>query len=196
MKNLLLIVMMSIYIFAGTMNQKMIISASKNSFEAEQILRTAKLLVDERKQFPQLDMKIEKLDEYFLVTMSPIDSIVLRHTLYSALETKFSGIFTIDNIVFQNDRKVTVKHTPMKQKIASKISKVIVGTKVVDHKNIKDLKEVKSTFFQNIDNEWYALVALVIAGLMLIIRSSYQIGKIKKLQRQLEEIQEKSDKQL
>jgi hypothetical protein len=52
MKNLLLIVMMSIYTFATIMNQKMIISAGKNSIEAEQILRTAKLLIDESKQFP------------------------------------------------------------------------------------------------------------------------------------------------
>jgi len=39
-------------------------------------------------------------------------------------------------------------------------------------------------------------LALAMAGFMLIARSNNQIGKIKKLQMELEEVQEKNDKQL
>jgi hypothetical protein len=194
MKNLLLIVMMSIYTFATIMNQKMIISAGKNSIEAEQILRTAKLLIDESKQFPQLDIKIEKLDEYFLVTISPIDSIPLKHELYSVVKTSFSGMFTIDNIVLEDVKKVQAKQVFVKPKVDPKLSEVVLKSKVVDHKNIKDINEVKRSFLEDIDSEWYALLALALAGLMLIVRSTYQIGKIKKLQMELESIQEKNDK--
>jgi len=194
MKNLLFIIMLCVYTFASTINQKMIIAASKNSVEAEQILRTAQLFVTEFKQFPQLDTKIEKLNEYFLVTMSPIDSIPLKHELYSVLKTKFSGIFTIDNVPLE--KEVRVRDNAIKPKVEPKIPQIIVPPKVKISKSIKGGKEEKRLFVQNIDGEWYALLGLALAGLMLIMRSHNQIRKITKLQMELELIQEKSDKQL
>ena len=189
-KNIFMILLMSIYIFAGTMNQKMIISASKNAFEAQSVFKSVELFFDEQKQILQkytLHTKIEKLDDYFLVTVSPITSISLRHELYSQLQTKFSGIFIIDNINMQE-----VVQNSIKQEDISSRSK---NEKIVK-KSIKRSKDVKTSFLRNIDNEWFALLALAMAGFMLIVRSNNQIGKIKKLQMELEAVQEKNDKQL
>ena len=194
-KNIFMMLIMSIYVFAGTMNQKMIISASKNAFEAQGIFNAVELFFDEKKQTLQnntLLTKIEKLDDYFLVTVSPIKSISLRHELYRQLQPKFSDIFIIDNI---NIPEVV----PKSIKIDSQKQEGSIGTsenKKIVKKSIKRIKDEKISFLRNIDNEWLALLALAIAGFMLISRSNSQIGKIKKLQMELEEVQEKNDKQL
>ena len=195
MKNIFMILLMSIYIFAGTMNQKMIISASKNAFEAQDVFKAVELFFDEQKQILQkytLHTKIEKLDDYFLVTVSPIKSISLQHELYSQLQTKFSDIFIIDNINMQEIVKKSIKIDSPKQENIRGVSK----NETIVKKSVKSSKDEKTSFLQNIDNEWFALLALAMAGFMLIVRSNNQIGKIKKLQMKLEEVQEKNDKQL
>jgi len=196
MKNILLIIIVSIYSVASTMNQKMIISVGKSSVEAEKVLHTAKLFFDEQKQFPQLNPKIEKLNEYFLVTISPIDTIALKHTLYTVLQAKFSGIFTIDNIEIQGKVSERTEGSKVKPIIVPKAIKTIPKAKEIIHKHVKNVEDEKISFWQNIDREWYALLALAMAGLILILRSTYQIGKIKKLQMKLEAIQEKNDRQV
>ena len=195
LKNILIIIIMSIYALADMMNQKMIISASKNSFEAEDVFNAVELFFDEQKQILRnhtLYIKIEKLDDYFLVTVSPIKSISLRHELYSQLQTKFSDIFTIDNINMQEVVQKTIKINNPKQENIRSVSE----NKKIVKKSIKIIKDEKISFLQNINNEWFALLALAMAGFMLIARSNNQIGKIKKLQMKLEEVQEKNDKQL
>ena len=194
-KNIFMILLMSIYIFAGTMNQKMIISASKNTFEAQSVFKSVELFFDEQKQILQkytLQTKIEKLDDYFLVTVSPIKSISLQHELYRQLQTKFSDIFIIDNINMQEIVKKSIKIDSPKQENIRGVSK----NETIVKKSIKSSKDEKISFLQNINNEWFALLALAMAGFMLIARSNNQIGKIKKLQMKLEEVQEKNDKQL
>jgi len=194
-KNIFMIILMSIYVFAGMMNQKMIISANKNAFEAEGVFKAVELFFDNQKQILQkytLHTKIEKLDDYFLVTVSPIKSISLHHELYSQLQTKFSDIFTIDNINMQEVVQKTIKINNPKQENIRSVSE----NKKIVKKSIKIIKDEKISFLQNIDNEWFALLALAIAGFMLIVRSNNQIGKIKKLQMKLEEVQEKNDKEL
>jgi len=186
---------MSIYVFAATINQKMVISASKDTFEAQSVLHTMELFLDEQKQILQnhtLHAKIEKLEDYFLVTVSPIKSISLQHELYRILQTKFSDIFIIDNINMQEIVQKSIKVNNTKQE---KIIGISENKKIVK-KSIKSNKDEKISFLRNIDNEWFALLALAMAGFMLIIRSNNQIGKIKKLQMELEKVQEKNDKQL
>jgi len=180
--------------FANTINQKMIIASSKSSSEAEQILRSAKRIIDTHNQFSQLDIKIEKLDIYFLVTMSPIDSIPLKHALFSVLQTTFPGIFTIENIALAEEMKKGIKNTVAKTKVEPKVPTIIVKPKVSIDKTIPHARHEKKSFLANINNEWYALFALALAGFMLIMRSNSQIGKIKKLQTEIEEIQKKNDK--
>jgi hypothetical protein len=194
-KNIFIILIMSIYVFAGMMNQKMIITASKNSFEAEKVFNAVELFFDKQKQILEnhtLHTKIEKLDDYFLVTVSPIRSISLRHELYSQLQTKFSDIFMIDNINMQEVLKKSIKTNRTKEENIISIAK----NKEIVKKPMENIKDEKISFLQNIDNEWFALFALAMSGFMLIVRSNNQIGKIKKLQIELEEIQEKNDKQL
>ena len=67
-KNIFMMLIMSIYAFAATINQKMVISASKDTFEAQSVLHTMELFLDEQKQILQnhtLHAKIEKLEDYF-----------------------------------------------------------------------------------------------------------------------------------
>jgi len=194
-KNIFMMLIMSIYAFAATINQKMVISASKDTFEAQSVLHTMELFLDEQKQILQnhtLHAKIEKLEDYFLVTVSPIKSISLQHELYRILQTKFSDIFIIDNINMQESVQKSIKVNNTKQE---KIIGISENKKIVK-KSIKSNKDEKISFLRNIDNEWFALLALAMAGFMLIIRSNNQIGKIKKLQMELEKVQEKNDKQL
>ena len=194
-KNIFMMLIMSIYAFAATINQKMVISASKDTFEAQSVLHTMELFLDEQKQILQnhtLHAKIEKLEDYFLVTVSPIKSISLQHELYRILQTKFSDIFIIDNINMQEIVQKSIKVNNTKQE---KIIDISENKKIVK-KSIKSNKDEKISFLRNIDNEWFALLALAMAGFMLIIRSNNQIGKIKKLQMELEKVQEKNDKQL
>ncbi len=194
-KNIFMMLIMSIYVFAATINQKMVISASKDTFEAQSVLHTMELFLDEQKQILQnhtLHAKIEKLEDYFLVTVSPIKSISLQHELYRILQTKFSDIFIIDNINMQESVQKSIKVNNTKQE---KIIGISENKKIVK-KSIKSNKDEKISFLRNIDNEWFALLALAMAGFMLIIRSNNQIGKIKKLQMELEKVQEKNDKQL
>ena len=194
-KNILMILIMSINIFAGTINQKLIISTGKNALEAEKVLNAMELFFNEQKQISKdytLDTKIEKLDKYFLVTVSPIESIPLRHELYSKLQQKFSNIFIIDNINIDESMKTNsakpldIPNTP----------KVTYKHKPIVKKPSKSIYPEGLLFLKNIDKEWFALLALAIAGFILIARSNYQIGKIKKLQMELEKIQEKNDRQV
>jgi hypothetical protein len=49
---------------------------------------------------------------------------------------------------------------------------------------------------KGLDNEWLALIVLALLGLLLVVRSASQIQKIKRLQRALEETQEKNSRYL
>lgn len=191
MKSLLFIVIISIYSFASTMNQKMIIAVAKNSVEAETILHRAKLLFDVQKQLPSLDTKIEKLNEYFLVTISPIETIAHKHKIYTLLQAEFSGIFTVDNIDIQDKIRENTEGAKVQAIVVEKVLQGTPKTKEIIYKSEKNVEDEKISFWQNINQKWYVLLALAIAGFILILRSSYQIGKIKKLQMKLEAIQEK-----
>jgi len=193
MKNLLIIIM-SIYISAGTMNQKMIIPAGKSSFEAEQKLHTVKLFFDKQKHFPTLHTKIEKLDAYFLVTISPIDSIPLRHKLYTLLQAQFSDIFTIENVPLEYEKKVQVEKKIIKEKVKPKLHEFTKKTGENTRKTMNDMWTEIKLFWVDIEREWYALFALALAVLLLVLRSNNQIGRIKKLQTELEIHQDKNDK--
>lgn len=173
------------------MNQKMIIAVAKNSVEAETILHRAKLLFDVQKQLPSLDTKIEKLNEYFLVTISPIETIAHKHKIYTLLQAEFSGIFTVDNIDIQDKIRENTEGAKVQAIVVEKVLQGTPKTKEIIYKSEKNVEDEKISFWQNINQKWYVLLALAIAGFILILRSNYQIGKIKKLQMKLEAIQEK-----
>ena len=183
----LIVILMTTYIFAGTINQKMIITVSKNSFQAEQSLHYLEEFFYKHGNFPQIEIKIEKLDEYFLVTLSPVDNIVTKHELYTLLQPKFLNIFTVDNIKIKNSSKSTY----LKPAVLEDLSKTAVQKKDIVPKLEKSIRNKLTSFWKAIDGDWLALIALAMAGIILIFRSNYQIGKIKKLQKEIEMIQRK-----
>ena len=195
MKKLMIVLFLFHTLFAQMIDQKMIISANKETSNAARSLYglekffqengTAKKLQTQE----HLELSMELLDDYMLTVIKPIKTVSLKNQLKLLLKTKYPHAFIV-----QNRKKNSTK--PPVSVVKKKVDHIALKKHRPEIK--KGMKNIvqKNSLIRGLSNEWLALIVLALAGLLLVYRSTRQISKIKKLQKKLETYQEKVETQM
>ena len=200
-KKLIIIVFLFFTFFAHAVEQKMIISAEQKTSTAAHVLYELEkffqedIHAQELKSKYHLDLEMELLDEYVLVVIKPIQTVLVKNELKLLLQMKYPQAFMVPNSY--KEKNNTVRQEAKKIVIETTLPKQIKNVRKIP-KGVVEKKEIvkADSLLPNIANEWLALLILAIAGLLLVYRSTRQINKIKKLQEKLESYQEKVENQM
>ncbi len=195
MKKLMIIFFLIHTVFAQAINDKMVISAQKESSDAARSLYELEKFFQENpaakklQREEHLELGMELLDEYVLTVIKPIQTVSLKNQLKLLLQTKYPDAF----IVQERKKKNTKAIHPVKSLVKKKTEPVVLKKSSLEiNKRIVQ----KTSLIKGLPNEWLALIVLALAGLLLVYRSTRQINKIKKLQKKLEKYQEKVEIQM
>ena len=190
MKKLMIIVFLFNILFAQMIDQKMVISAKKESADAARSLYELEKFFQENRAAKELqaqehlELSMELLDDYVLTVIKPIKTVSLKNQLKLLLQTKYPHAFIVQN------RKKNSTSTPVSVEKKKVRHIALKKHKPEIKKGMKNIVQ-KNSLIRGLSNEWLALIILALAGLFLVYRSARQINKIKKLQKKLETYQEK-----
>ena len=118
---------------------------------------------------------VEALDNYYLVTLSPLHSAEEENRANVIFKSDFPGAFSVSRWHTDTSR------TPQPAASAEK-----------EEAEKEAAKKAAKQFVKGLDDEWLALIVLALLGLLLVMRSTRQIKKIKQLQNALEETQKRN----
>lgn len=199
---LVLMVFLVSFVSTDASEYKIIIGASKKLSDAQRIkqrletvlLRDPDAMLLQKKY--HFHIVLERLNKYTLVTLSPFMSSASANEVNSIIHPAFPEAFAIDSW----EKKSAASSTkPLQPKSEEPLSQNRV------HTNTAISQKQKSGFLgglsrerlvHGVDNEWLALIVLALVGMLLVFRSNRQIKKIKKLQKALEETQDKNERSL
>lgn len=133
---------------------------------------------------------VEALDNYYLVTLSPLHSAEEENRANAIFKSDFPGAFSVSR--WHTDTSRTPQPAASAEKEAAK-KETKQPTEAAD-KRTKQIAEQKllKQLVKGLDNEWLALIVLALLGLLLVMRSTRQIKKIKQLQEALEKTQKRN----
>ncbi len=163
-------------------SEKLIVSASKSEVTANNELLKLKVYFIENpttrllQEKYDLQIEMEKLDNYYVAVIKPINSLSLRNELLISLTPMFQNIFFIDykERIFKSNQKMSVPKysTPLAKK----------------------KKEV--SYINEIGLQWLVLLLLSVVGLILSVRNRRKIKKLSKRQKNLTVEQNKIEKEI
>jgi len=187
--------------YTQTLNQKIVLCALLDTQKAQKVLAETKQYfsahphIDTFLSQHNLVPNLEKLDPYILITLSSIQNIKEKQEIFYLLHKKFSDMFTINNtfstilpLKIATLEKTKAEYTDKinkKEKVSTAIKTI---SKVTPRQTTFNSLQ---NFWKNLDNEWIGLLILALAGFLLIFRSTRQISKIKNLQNEVEQYQNK-----
>jgi len=166
--------------------QKKLNVAKANQVKVEELFK-ANTEASALKKSLGVTLEIKKLQDYFVVTLSPINSVSAENRLNMLLRPKFPDTFVVAQ---WKDFEKQVAKPSVKPKRVKKRIKADNRQWKEKTNNITDFGEyLKKNLIQGINNKWLILIILAVLGLLFGVRSIYQIKKIKGLQKTLEETQ-------
>ena len=189
------------YSYAQTLNQKIVLYALLDTQKAQKVLEETKQYfsahphIDTFLSHHKLVPKLEKLDPYILITLSPIQNIKEKQEIFYLLHKKFSDMFTVNNTFSKtlSPKMATQEKTKVEYTVKTN-RKANVSTAIQTISKVSPTKTTSASlqnFWKNFDSEWIGLLILALAGLLLIFRSARQVSKIKNLQNEVEQYQNK-----
>jgi len=131
-----------------------------------------------------LHIEIERLEEYFLLVLMPVGSDAIENRLNQLFRPRFPHAFLVDQ---SDSQKPVTAPISSRTKQTSSLKQKAAAPKPLHR------KKPNSRIVDGIENEWLAMIVLALLGLLLVLRSSYQMHKIRKLQKRLEEAQKRND---
>ena len=176
--------------FGYAMDRKLILDAQTDKeaimtakAEAEKLLhRSADQLRLPRQK--ALHIEIERLEDYFLLVLMPVGSDAIENRLNQLFRPRFPRAFLVNQSDLQK---------PVIAPISSRTKQTSSPKRKVSTPKPLHRKKPNSRIVDGIENEWLAMIVLALLGLLLVLRSNYQIHKIRKLQKRLEEAQKRND---
>ena len=187
--------------YAHTLNQKIVLGALLDMEKAQRVLVDTKQYcsmhphIDTFLSQHKLVPKLEKLEPYILITLSPIQNIREKQEIFYLLHKKFADMFSVNNTFSTNLPLKMATQKKTKVKYTDKINrKVKVSTAINTIPKVTPPQTSFSAlkiFWKNLDSEWIGLLILALAGFLLIFRSARQVSKIKSLQNEVEQYQNK-----
>ena len=186
---------------AKAADRMMVLDAKSTLEEAKSIRQKAEQTV-ERQPGAALFLKrsgvkigVEALDNSYLVTLSPLHSAEEENRANAIFKRDFPGAFSVSR--WHTDTSRTPQPAALAEKeeaekeVAKKAAKQPTEAAEKRTKQIAEQKLLKQ-LVKGLDNEWLALIVLALLGLLLVMRSTRQIKKIKQLQDALEETQKRN----
>jgi len=177
--------------FAKSTDRVMIVSAHKNIDAAKASLHKAKTLLEiDNEAHPLsktkgINIQLKTLDNYFIVTLSPVSSAKMENKLNSIFRSRFPDSFVVTQWDEFSVKEIATSSEPK----ISKVSRGGMGRSQPSKQKEVSNRDSINIFGRGLDGEWLALILLAFLGLILVIRSASQINKINKLQKTLEETQ-------
>ncbi len=196
MKLLITIMVIFNILYAQKINEKIILSADKLQFITNNDVNNLEIYFDNNhylsklKAENHLSFHVETLGEYTALVLKPIKTKKLKNKLILLLKYQYPDAIAINDSIFSRDE--------IGQMSASNDKNVVIENRVTDwyEGEIQSDKSLFKYLLKRIDMEWLALFALALAGLILVIRSAYQIHKIKILQNELRMYQKNREAEL
>jgi hypothetical protein len=132
-----------------------------------------------------LQLKIERLENYFLLTLAPIRSIGMENRLNQFIRPVFPQAFIVNE---GGEKKTPSPKLPTPPIQAAQQH----GQKEKADTVIPIVLDLKKQLTEGLNSEWLALIGLALLGFLMAARSALQIQKIKKLQQALDETQKQN----
>jgi len=176
--------------FGYAMDRKLILDAQTDKeaimtakAEAEKLLHRSADQLRLPKQ-KALHIEIERLEDYFLLVLMPVGSDAIENRLNQLFRPRFPRAFLVNQSDLQK---------PVIAPISSYTKQTSSPKQKTSASKPLHRKKPNSRIVDGIENEWLAMIVLALLGLLLVLRSNYQIHKIRKLQKRLEEAQKRND---
>jgi len=212
MKKIILILLLLDILDAKEIDQKMIISTHLEVSQAAKSLYSLEIFFRENnlakkiKSDNKLNLQMELLGKYVLVTVKPIRTTALKNKLQYLFQEHYPHNFIVnDTRMPERQRESISSKEQVKNKITTQA--VVIPPKVKpvkevlimhdkEENNLAAIYEKFSTFWKTLDMQWIGLLLLALAGFLLVYRSAKQISKIKVLQRKVEAYQTKVEDEI
>ena len=160
--------------------------------EAERIIQSKPEAENFWKQ-SGLHIVVEPLEDYYIVTVSSLHNTAEENSVNILLKQRFPHAFSVP-------KWHTVSKHPAQIHASKQMMQPVAKRRLKTHEKSKksqiEKKSVSKQFIEGMDNEWIALIILALLGLILVMRSTHQIKKIKQLQHKLEETQKRNSQYL
>jgi len=185
-----IVMLLMTIVWAEEINSKMILSSHIKSEEAAKSLYLIETFFQENtearnlKKSQHLELAMELLDKYILVTITQIKSSSVENRLQYLLKEKFPHSFII-----RKDLEIPVIKKQISKQGSLYSQSPNNDTLLANTKQIQGLESKLKTFFNSIDKKWMAIFFLLFFGFMLYYKSVRQLKKIKKLQKELAKYQ-------
>jgi len=174
----------------------MVLDAKSTLEEAKSIRQKAEQIAESRPGIALflkrsgVKIGIEALDDYYLVTLSPLHSAGEENRVNAIFKSDFPGAFSVSRWHTDTSRR-PLPAASVEKEVAQRAKKQPPKAADKSKKQIAEQKLLKQ-LVKGLDNEWLALIVLAVLGLLLVMRSTRQIKKIKQLQDALEETQKRN----
>lgn len=175
-------------LFSEKFSEKLIVSADKNSTTIQlHLLKLKMLFIGNSKtralqETYKLNLEIETLDTFTMVVIKPIKSLTVKNELLLLLSPHFPNIFLIE------DRKAEMTdHGSMTK------SKIMKTHTPPTHTNAMHKAKI---LLEKIGLEWITLLLLSILGLTLSLNRRMQMARLKSIQKELSQKQEKIENEI
>ena len=199
-------------LYAKEIDQKMILSTHLEVNKAAESLYQLEIFFRENsfakkiKSDNKLNLQMELLEKYVLVTVKPIRTTILKNKLQYLLQEHYPHNFIVnDTRMLERQRRNTSSKDKVKNNITTqavvippkvKPVKEVLAMNSKEENNIAEIYEKLSAFWKALDMQWIGLWLLALAGFLLVYRSAKQISKIKALQKKVEVYQTKVESEI
>ena len=169
------------------LHQKLIVSPNKDIRITEENLLTLKVHFHEDtyskilQEKYRLKFSVEKVGDYSMVVIKPIEILSLKKELLIELTPLFNELFFID------EKKSMVNKSDLNSENIT-IKKARVSTKVE--------KSESMMWFETIGLQWVALLILASTGLILSLLNRRKLSKIEKVQKDLKSDQKNIENEI
>lgn len=194
MKLLVFLVFSSLTYSMANTSEKLVLFADKTKVVAEDSLYILENLFLEdasykavKDKYPMQD-KVEKLGDFYLLTLAPITSIKQKNDLVLLMNKRYNELF------FINESNQT--NTYLKEKSISKKPKITKKQPIsfIEHKIITKSSNKKLDYMywiKGLELQWFTLWSLSVLGLILSIRSRRKLLKLTQTQEDFNSWQKK-----
>jgi hypothetical protein len=165
-------------------SEKLIISTGTNLTQEEETLLKLKIYFIENPILRRLEdeyhltTSMEKIENYHMVVIKPLDSLDIRNQLLLVLTPIFPNLTFVDNII----------HTPPIMQASQAENSV--------HTTQKGKKRKQISLFDDLALQWVAIWLLAVIGLLLSLWNRRKLSKLKNTQKDISANQHKIEKEI
>jgi len=199
MKLLVFLVFSSLTYSMANTSEKLVLFADKTKVVVEDSLYILENLFLEdasykavKDKYPMQD-KVEKLGDFYLLTLAPITSIKQKNDLVLLMHKRYNELFFI-NESNQTNTYLKEKSISKKPKIIKKQPISFIEPKIITKSSNKKLDYMY--WIKGLELQWFTLWSLSVLGLILSVRSRRKLLKLTQTQEDFNSWQKKIEDEI